>query len=74
MYCETEIRGKFVRRNNGSRRPKLTFDDDKGKEHKGLPFARMLSKIGCRSAKVSEAKQRIYDIKILSEPEIGKVQ
>lgn len=62
---ETEILGKFVRRINESYRPKVTFeDDDKGKVHKELPSARMLSKMGCKRAKVSEAIQEWFQQKV----------
>jgi hypothetical protein len=41
---------------------KGTFDgdDENGKEHSELPSARMLSKIGCRRAKVSKAEQKMF--------------
>lgn len=67
-HCDTKTFGKFVRRIKESTRLKLTLDDDdKGNEHKALPSARMLSKMGCKRAKVSEATQRSLRIEKSSQ-------
>lgn len=62
--CDTEIRGKFVRRINESTRLKVTLEeDDNGNVHKELPSARMLSKMGCKRANVSEATRKFIQQK-----------